>query len=201
MVSSCLSSNVPSVPKNHLIISCLDDAELSFLGAPFPVYLRIASSLSLAVLRLPTPEGLAPCSAPSFSSSKDDDELCPPAILDRHIVKLIREYTMHGIGVLVHCRGGVGRAGVVACAWVLRVGLCGFPSEGDDEDFCHPSESPNHGPIRRSTLALVERVIAVVRRRRSIKAVETYEQVRFLCEYVEWLRVRRVYSSVRVPRV
>lgn len=35
---------------------------------------------------------------------------------------------------------------------------------------------------------LVEKVIAVVRRRRSVKAIETYEQVRFLVEFVEWMR-------------
>jgi len=37
--------------------------------------------------------------------------------------------------------------------------------------------------------ATVERVIAVLRRRRSLKAIETYEQVRWLMEYVGWLRV------------
>jgi len=40
--------------------------------------------------------------------------------------------------------------------------------------------------------ATVERVIAVLRRRRSLKAIETYEQVRWLMEYVAWLRVEGV---------
>ena len=44
------------------------------------------------------------------------------------------------------------------------------------------------GPAHLDALHLVEKVIAVMRRRRSIKAIETYEQVRFLLEYVEFLR-------------
>lgn len=50
---------------------------------------------------------------------------------------------------------------------------------------------PEHGiavaKVRRETVELVERIIAVVRRRRSVKAIETYEQVHFLVEFVEYL--------------
>lgn len=42
--------------------------------------------------------------------------------------------------------------------------------------------------VRKDALRLVERVISVVRRRRSLKAVETYEQVKFLVAYVEFMR-------------
>ncbi|KAG8213780.1 hypothetical protein J3R82DRAFT_10491 [Butyriboletus roseoflavus] len=42
--------------------------------------------------------------------------------------------------------------------------------------------------VRRDTLQLVERAIEVARRRRSVKAIETLEQVQFLVEYVEYLR-------------
>jgi protein-tyrosine phosphatase len=42
--------------------------------------------------------------------------------------------------------------------------------------------------VRRDTLQLTERAIAVMRRRRSVKAVETLEQVQFLAEYVDYLR-------------
>lgn len=44
--------------------------------------------------------------------------------------------------------------------------------------------------VRKDALKLVERVISVVRRRRSLKAVETYEQVKFLVAYVEFMRER-----------
>jgi len=42
--------------------------------------------------------------------------------------------------------------------------------------------------VRKDTLQLVERVIGVVRVRRSVKAIETLEQVKFLVEYVDYLR-------------
>ncbi|KAH8119471.1 hypothetical protein DFH11DRAFT_1874284 [Phellopilus nigrolimitatus] len=44
--------------------------------------------------------------------------------------------------------------------------------------------------VCRATVQLVERAIVVVRRRRSLKAVETYEQVRFLVDFVEHLDSR-----------
>jgi hypothetical protein len=44
-------------------------------------------------------------------------------------------------------------------------------------------------PIRRDTIQLVEKAIMIIRRRRSVKAVETFEQVLFLVEYVEYLRL------------
>lgn len=176
----------------------------------------------------------------------------------------------------MHCRGGVGRAGLVACCWTLKLGLCGWIEDEEDEvkgenvgvksaksaSFTDTSSSSSlmheragdqargegkrageeeqdaddvvdvappvhHGEdidghltsvsdhsahhnlpsqssdqeqeqatavegvsIRRDTMELIERVIALVRRRRSAKAVETYEQVKFLVEYVEFLRKR-----------
>lgn len=44
--------------------------------------------------------------------------------------------------------------------------------------------------VRRDTLQLAERAIMLVRRRRSAKAVETFEQVKFLVDYVGFLRNR-----------
>ncbi|KAJ7755692.1 protein-tyrosine phosphatase-like protein [Mycena maculata] len=149
------------------LICCLDDAELDFLGAPWSLYEPAAKAVGISVLRIPTPEGLAPPSPPS---------------LDAHLMRVINAYTLRGVPVLVHCRGGVGRAGVVACCWMLKLGLCGWFHENESE-----SVAPTDG-VRPSTLALVERVIGIVRRRRSIKAVETYEQVQFLVDFVEYLR-------------
>jgi protein-tyrosine phosphatase len=59
------------------------------------------------------------------------------------------------------------------------VDLSPSPGEGADSMGSH---------VRRDTLQLVECAITVVRRRRSVKAVETLEQVRFLTEYVDYLR-------------
>lgn len=106
--------------------SCLDDSELHFLGAPWEDYSREASQLgidilrydpiqpsfpSLTITRLPTPEGFAPLDA---------------AVLNAHMDHLINQYTLRGVSILVHCRGGVGRAGLVACCWMLKMGLCGW---------------------------------------------------------------------------
>ena len=101
-----------------------------------------------------------------------------PAYLDTHLTQIMDQYTLKGASVLVHCRGGVGRAGVVACCWLVKLGLCGWV---DDPSPTNPDE-----PY--TVIEYVERVISYVRRRRSAKAVETYEQVQFLVEYVEFLR-------------
>ncbi|TFK54045.1 phosphatases II [Heliocybe sulcata] len=151
------------------VICCLDDVELDFLGASWTEYSSVAHELGLDVLRIPTPEGLAPLT---------------PKLLDEHLGRLIEAYTMQGIPILAHCRGGVGRAGLVACCWVLKLGLCGW-IETD------PVSHLQSGEIRRDTMQLVERVIALIRRRRSIKAIETYEQVKFLVDFVEHLRAQK----------
>jgi protein-tyrosine phosphatase len=68
--------------------------------------------------------------------------------------------------VLVHCRGGLGRAGVVAGAWLAALGLLGA------------------GNAPRET---VERALGVLRRRRSAKSVESAEQVAALLAFAELL--------------
>lgn len=155
------------------IVCCLDDEELEFLGIRWSDYVSSAHRAGMDILRIPLPEGLAPLS---------------PQSLDESLTKLIDGYTLRGVSILVHCRGGLGRAGLVACCWALKIGLCGWinvdlsvsPSPGEADGM------ETH--VRRDTLQLVERAITVVRRRRSVKAVETLEQVRFLTEYVDYLR-------------
>lgn len=175
-----------------LIINCLDDVELEFLGAPWPQYVETAQSLGLDVLRIPTPEGLAPLDATR---------------LDRELSWVIREYTLKGINVLVHCRGGVGRAGLVASCWMMKMGLCGpvdeafaaaavgvAPLHGPDSPLASPvrmmpwPELMQHGLVRKETFQLIQRVVTTIRRRRSVKAIETYEQARFLIDFAELLR-------------
>ena len=117
--------------------------------------------------RIPIPEGLAPASLEPF---------------DAHLTRLISVYTLTGVPVLAHCRGGVGRAGLVACCWMLKLGLCGWVSSSDNV------EPADEGRVRRDTLEQVEKAIGIVRRRRSLKAIETYEQVKFIVGYVDYLR-------------
>ncbi|KIM45166.1 hypothetical protein M413DRAFT_441847 [Hebeloma cylindrosporum] len=151
------------------IVCCLDDVELEFLGAPWPEYEQSAKKIGIDILRLPIPEGLPPISA---------------ACLDAHLLDLINRYSLRGIPILVHCRGGVGRAGVIACCWMIRLGLCGW----FDQKTPASSNFTADGARSQDTIAFVEKVIALVRRRRSMKAIETYEQVEFLVDYVDHLR-------------
>lgn len=92
------------------VICCLDDNELAMLGAPWPEYSAAAAKLGLAVFRLPLQEGFAPDSVD---------------ILDDLLQDVITKYTLQGHNVLCHCRGGVGRAGLVGVAWWLKMGLAG----------------------------------------------------------------------------
>ncbi|KAI5480355.1 protein-tyrosine/Dual-specificity phosphatase [Pseudohyphozyma bogoriensis] len=131
--------------------------ELEFLGAPWPEYIATATSLGLTVVRLPMVEGFAPPS---------------PAALDAHLEHVVKNYTLKGRSVLAHCRGGIGRAGLVASCWMLK---CGFLGRMDVEG---------------GSIKVVERVIETVRRRRSPKAIETTQQVMFLVDYVEFLRTQ-----------
>ncbi|KAF8135614.1 hypothetical protein EV363DRAFT_1321124 [Boletus edulis] len=163
--------------------------QLEFLiGASWIEYCQVAHREGLDVLRIPLPEGLAPLS---------------PKSLDADLDRIIERYTLQGISVLVHCRGGVGRAGLFACCWMLKLGLCGWietdiaPTTATtasvvDSEIKHDDTSSSlwdsETVVQRDTLQLVERVIEVVRRRRSVKAIETLEQVQFLVEYVDYLR-------------
>lgn len=175
-----------------LIINCLDDVELEFLGAPWPLYLETARSVGLDVLRIPTPEGLAPLDIQR---------------LDHQLDWVIRQYTLKGVNVLVHCRGGVGRAGLVACCWMMKMGLCG-PVDENFAALISAGESASasvlgealppvsvswptlvhHGLVRKETFQFIQKVVTTIRRRRSVKAIETYEQARFLVDFAEHVR-------------
>ncbi|KAF5321223.1 hypothetical protein D9619_001403 [Psilocybe cf. subviscida] len=153
------------------IICCLDDEELEFLGSPWSEYLYHTQKYGIDVLRMPIPEGLPPISA---------------ALLDKHLADVIRRYTLKGVSILVHCRGGVGRAGVIACCWMTRLGLCGWPIP-EEEVFSPLSNTGWSAQGKQARIAFIERIIATLRKRRSMKAIETYEQVKFLLDYVEHL--------------
>lgn len=124
----------------RVVICCLEDSELAYLGAPWDEYAEAARSLGLGVVRIPMVEGFAPQS---------------PAMLDALLDGVIRKHTLRGESVLAHCRGGIGRAGLVACAWMLKMGLVW---EGTGEaDRTESMGDP---------LAVVSRVIELIRRRR-----------------------------------
>ena len=149
------------------VVCCLDDEELAFLGAPWAEYEAQADALGLAVIRIPMAEGFPPTSV---------------AQIETLITALVMDYSLHGSNILVHCRGGVGRAGLIAATWLLKMGL--VPS--------HPAH----------TLTDTQRLIDTIRRRRSPKAIETAEQVRFIVQYINFLhdQEHRAAAAAAAPK-
>ncbi|BGP42265.1 hypothetical protein JCM10450v2_006358 [Rhodotorula kratochvilovae] len=150
----------------RLVVCCLDDAELAYLGVPWLEYAATLTDLGLDVVRLPMVEGFAPASVHE---------------LDAHVARIVREYTLRGRSVLAHCRGGIGRAGLVASCWMLKMGLVAASPVLAGEGGGAPWGAED--PMR-----IVERVVELIRRRRSIKAIETPHQVHFLLQYITYLQ-------------
>ncbi|KAF9541898.1 hypothetical protein EC957_002603 [Mortierella hygrophila] len=135
------------------VVCCLFDDELELLGSPFPKYLEAANRHGLDVVRIPMLEGSTP-----YSFAEMD------LVLDK-----MDETAKKGQNVLAHCRGGVGRAAVVACCWLLRLRY--FKDHRE--------------------------VIGWVRAQRSPKAIETVEQAQFVAGFQLWTKggVDRGYSK------
>lgn len=125
-----------------ILICCLDDTELAFLGAPWEEYRQAAAALDLEIIRVPMAEGFAPPSIATF------DEL-----ISSVVETMIRSPT----SILVHCRGGVGRASVMALGILLKLGMFGS---------LVVKEGPDSEESRRVALLVLERSIETIRRRR-----------------------------------
>jgi len=83
-----------------------------------------------------------------------------PASLDAQLDRLIRNHTLKGESVLAHCRGGIGRAGLVASCWMIKMGMVGR-RHGFEEVRRGEKEWKDEDPI-----VIVERVIELIRKRR-----------------------------------
>ncbi|KAK6909622.1 hypothetical protein I203_103643 [Kwoniella mangroviensis CBS 8507] len=159
------------------LVCCLDDPELALLGVPWETYREIANEIGLDVIRLPMPDGFTPVNIGLF---------------DSQITLIATKYSLQGVNVLVHCRGGVGRAGLTACAWAIKMGfvqphpsLLLVESASTQKNKNEPLPQELEHQI---VMSVVERVIAMIRSRRGLKAIESFEQVQFLARYVGWLR-------------
>ncbi|KAI9271840.1 protein-tyrosine phosphatase-like protein, partial [Phascolomyces articulosus] len=86
------------------LVCCLNDTELDFLGASWPKYSESATQNGMQVIRLPMIEGGCPNSIEEIDA----------------VIQAVNVKIRQGENVLAHCRGGVGRAGVLACCWLLR---------------------------------------------------------------------------------
>lgn len=141
----------------RLVVCCLDDAELHFLGVPWSDYAIAADKLGLEVVRMPMLEGFAPASAEQ---------------LDADLAHIVRDYTLRGFSVLAHCRGGIGRAGLVASCWMLKMGLVAIPPASLSDStpvsagLARDVSSDNLADPPAETLEVLVRVIELIRRRR-----------------------------------
>lgn len=122
-----------------LIICCLDNQELEFLGSPWEKYQKIATELDLKVLRLPIVEGGSPLSC---------------LVLD-NLLQKVDDLVGNAGNILCHCRGGIGRAGLVASCWLLK----------------------------KKYFKSADEVVSHLRKRRSKKAIETEDQMDFIRQY------------------
>ncbi|CAO3589088.1 unnamed protein product [Absidia cylindrospora] len=125
------------------IVCCLEDSELNYLGASWELYAASAKNNGLQVLRLPMVEG----SCPDTLEEVDN------------VINIVNSKIWKGENVLTHCRGGVGRAGLFACCWLINNTLC----------------------------LSAERAIRFVRVRRSPKAIETMRQAEFVIHYAQFI--------------
>lgn len=146
------------------VVCCIDDAELAFLGSPWSAYYNAATEAGLAVLRIPMAEGFAPASGVEE--------------MDALLATVVQNWTIKGQDVLCHCRGGVGRAGLVACCWLIRCGLVrtsldqgAIPGAKSALDQQPPVVDGEYRIPDARYLRHVERVIEVIRRRRSSVAL------------------------------
>ena len=154
------------------IVCCLDDDELKTLGSPCSEYVEEVSAAGLDLVRLPIAEGFAPTDLVKF---------------DIMITALILTYTLRGASILVHCRGGVGRAGLVAAIWVLKMGFVSPHTRAVPLNATLTEAMREAQCDSEAVLQTVLKLIEVVRRRRSLRAIETAEQARFLMEYVRFI--------------
>jgi protein-tyrosine phosphatase len=92
------------VYRTDVLVSLLEDRELDFLGIPNLV--AAAQVCGIEVVRFPIPDGHP-----------------PEPVAARRLVRLILEALDAGRVVVVHCRGGLGRAGTIAAATLIESGL------------------------------------------------------------------------------
>eukprot|EP01062_Namystynia_karyoxenos_P067645 TRINITY_DN61662_c0_g1_i1.p1 TRINITY_DN61662_c0_g1~~TRINITY_DN61662_c0_g1_i1.p1 ORF type:complete len:427 (+),score=72.31 TRINITY_DN61662_c0_g1_i1:69-1349(+) len=126
----------------------LNDPELRTLGLPPQRYAECAEAHGVVLRRYPLVEMTPPKNVAEF------DGECVA-----HIAAAIFAQRRH---VVVHCRGGVGRAGLVAACLLLRAGAV-----------------PLNGPA----------AVAAVRKLRDPRAVESQTQRDFVARYADWCRL------------
>lgn len=145
------------------LVCCLSDVELAAIGVEWQQYLHEADRLGLDLIRVPMVEGNCPTSL---------------EILDTWLNEIIEHCTLKGVNVLIHCRGGVGRAGTVAACWLIKMGFV--------DEYRSEAEKRHRGHVWPSQ-EIMWQCLQIVRLRRSSKAIETAEQASFVAQYGQYV--------------
>jgi protein-tyrosine phosphatase len=140
-----------------LMLNLLNESELRSLGVSLAEYKKHTAALGMTLLQLPCVE-MAP-----FECPEKVWEFCNQ--VEEHLAQdaLCR--------VVVHCRGGVGRAGTFAACYLLH--------RMHEFAMCVPGQS--YGP---------RDAIAHVRKRRCPRAIESRKQEDFVDTYAKLLMLR-----------
>lgn len=97
------------------IVCLLSKYELRTLGVDISVYAKACSKVGIDLIIYPIVE----MAAPEQKTTEFDTEL----------IEKLRTLVEANESVVVHCRGGIGRAGLVACCLLLKMKLAKSPSD------------------------------------------------------------------------
>jgi protein-tyrosine phosphatase len=140
-----------------LILNLLNESELRSLGVSLAEYKKHAANLGITLLLLPCIE-MAP-----FQDPEKVWEYCNQ--IEEHLAQDALST------IVVHCRGGVGRAGTFAACYLLH--------RMHEFAMCVPGQT--YGP---------RDAIAHVRRRRCARAIESRKQEDFVDTYAKLLMMK-----------
>lgn len=94
--------------QTSVIVCLLNDSELKLIGVNPTSYKRICSANEIELIQYPIIEMAAPA---------EDAAYFDFALIEPLVCRL-----SEGKNIVVHCRGGIGRAGLVACCLLGRLG-------------------------------------------------------------------------------
>lgn len=123
-----------------MIVCLLNDYELRTIGVKIDAYRSILTKLDIEFVQYPITEMAAPASISE---------------LEEQVLNPITSALYQGRLILVHCRGGIGRAGTVASCLLLKLHLCPSPTSS----------------------------ISTVRKKRDPRCVESRKQEDFIHDY------------------
>jgi len=157
-----------------LVVCLLNQSELLLLGVQLEEYKRLCAELGIHFLHLPCIE-MAP-----FDCVHEINEAC--CRVDSELTRSPRNR------VVVHCRGGVGRAGAFAACFVLHAQYADAMAE-------EPRQWGFGGEGGKRYVAAD--AIAHVRKYRCARALETRRQEEFVGKYLQLLKYQEQDRKLR----